>query len=78
MATVNYSVLDDVKEAFNKVCKGQNKSAVITELMWEAFEHAARKQRHRDACANILAMREQMQPVSEEEVQAARKEVRQP
>jgi metal-responsive CopG/Arc/MetJ family transcriptional regulator len=78
MATVNYSVPDDVKEAFNEAYKGQNKSAVITELMREAVERAARKQRHRDACANILAMREQMQPVSEEEVKAARDELRQP
>jgi hypothetical protein len=46
--------------------------------MREAIERAARKQRHRDACASILAMREQMQPVSAEEVQAARDELRQP
>jgi metal-responsive CopG/Arc/MetJ family transcriptional regulator len=71
MATVNYSVPDDVKDAFNEAYKGQNKSAVITELMREAVERAARKQRHRDACANILAMREQMYPVSAEEVQSA-------
>jgi hypothetical protein len=35
MATVNFSVPDDVKEAFNIAYQGQNKSAVIAELMRE-------------------------------------------
>jgi metal-responsive CopG/Arc/MetJ family transcriptional regulator len=77
MATVNFSVPDDVKEAFNEAYKGQNKSAIIAELMREAVERAERKQRHRDACANILALRSQMPPVSVEDVQAARHELRQ-
>ncbi|MGD0961615.1 MAG: hypothetical protein ABSB19_17535 [Methylomonas sp.] len=43
MATVNYCVPDEVKEAFNNAYQGQNKSAVIAELMMEAVERAARK-----------------------------------
>ncbi len=31
VATVNFSVPDDVKEAFNTTFSGQNKSAIITE-----------------------------------------------
>jgi len=45
MSTMNFSVPDDVKEAFNEAYKGQNKSAVIAELMREAVERAQRKQR---------------------------------
>lgn len=78
MATVNFSVPDDVKEAFNNAYQGQNKSAVIAELMREAVERSERKQRHRDACATIFAMRKQMPPVSPEEGQAARDELREP
>ena len=33
MATMNFSIPDDVKEAFNKAFEGENKSAVITRLM---------------------------------------------
>ena len=77
MSTVNFSVPDEVKKAFNEAYKGQNKSAVIAELMREAVERACRKQLHRDACANILALRAQMPTVSEEDVQAARDELRQ-
>ena len=29
MATMNFSIPDDVKEAFNKAFDGQNKSAVV-------------------------------------------------
>ncbi len=77
MSTMNFSVPDDVKNAFNEAYKGQNKSAVISELMREAVDRAHRKQLHRDACANILALRAKMPMVSEEDVQAARDELRQ-
>lgn len=76
MATVNFSVPDEVKNAFNSAYQGQNKSAVIAELMMEAVERAASKKRHREACANILAMREQMPPVTAEQVKAAMAELR--
>ena len=33
MATVNFSVPEDIKNAFNTVFEGQNKSAVIADLM---------------------------------------------
>jgi hypothetical protein len=36
MATVNFSVPDDVKKAFDKAFKDQNKSAVIAALMRRA------------------------------------------
>ena len=37
MATVNFSVPDEVKEAFNKAFAQQNKSAVIADLMRDAL-----------------------------------------
>ena len=33
MSTVNFSVPEDIKNAFNTVFEGQNKSAVIADLM---------------------------------------------
>ncbi len=76
MATVNFSVPDDVKEAFNIAYQGQNKSAVIAELMREAIERAERKQRRHDAVANILARRATTEPVTEAELRIARDELR--
>jgi hypothetical protein len=77
MATVNFSVPEDVKVAFNIAYQGQNKSAVIADLMREAVERAARKQRHHEAIASIFALRAQIPPVSAEAVQAVRNELRQ-
>lgn len=76
MATVNYSVPDEVKLAFNKAFAGQNKSAVIAELMREAVERARRRKRSNDAIARILARREFAPVLSEDEFTAFREEGR--
>ena len=47
MATMNFSIPDDVKEAFNKAFEGENKSAVITRLMRRAIEEKERNRRSR-------------------------------
>ncbi len=48
MATVNFSVPDDVKERFDRAFGDQNKSAIIAELMRRAVdEHERRKRRVR-------------------------------
>ena len=39
MATVNFSIPDDVKELFNSAFSGKNRSAVVAELMRQAAEH---------------------------------------
>jgi metal-responsive CopG/Arc/MetJ family transcriptional regulator len=76
MSTMNFSVPDDVKKAFNEAYKGQNKSAVIAELMREAVERAQRKQRSHDAIASILERRKHAPAFTEEEFRAAREEGR--
>ena len=76
MATVNFSVPDDVKEAFNETFKDQNKSAIIADLMREAVEQEQRRQRNHKAVASILARRAATKPVSAAKVQAARDELR--
>lgn len=58
MSTVNFSVPDDVKDQFNAVFAGQNKSAIITELMREAVERARRRDRGHAAIGRILARRD--------------------
>ena len=54
MAFVNYSVPDDVKEAFNIAFAGKNKSAVIADLMREAVERELRRRVHVTATEAIL------------------------
>lgn len=72
MGTINFSVPDDVKEAFNAAFAGQNKSAVITELMREAVDRAERKQRSRAAITRILDARPKAPLRSARTLEAAR------
>ncbi len=76
MSTVNFSVPEDVRQAFNKTFQGQNKSAIITDLMREAVERAARKQSHHKAIARILARRKYAPAVTEDDIRAALEERR--
>lgn len=76
MATVNFSVPEDVKRDFNTVFAGQNKSAIIAELMQEAVERAQRRHRHRRAIDRILDKQASALSVSEAQFIAARDEGR--
>ena len=76
MATVNFSVPEHVKEAFNTAFDGQNKSAVIADLMCEAVERTQRRERHRSAVDRILANRVNAPHITEAEFRAAREDGR--
>jgi metal-responsive CopG/Arc/MetJ family transcriptional regulator len=56
MATVNFSVPDDVKAEFDKTFGGQNKSAVIADLMRKAVADAKLRKR-RAAILRVLTPR---------------------
>jgi hypothetical protein len=72
MATMNFSVPDDVKAAFEKAFAGANKSAVLTRLMREAVEAKARQQRRVRAIDGLLALRRQLPSAPARAVRAAR------
>jgi len=74
--TVNFSVPEDVKNAFNITFEGQNKSAVIANLMREAVEREQRRQRYCSAVDRILARRVNAPRITEAEFIAAREEGR--
>ncbi len=76
MATVNFSVPDEVKEAFNRAFEGQNKSAVIAELMRKAVEEAERRKRRQEAFRLLTEARKERPVVTDEEIRAAREEGR--
>jgi hypothetical protein len=45
MATMSFSIPDDVRDRFNAVFEGQNKNAVITTLMLNVIEEEERRRR---------------------------------
>ncbi len=72
MSTVSFSVPEAVRQVFNETFCGQNKSAVIAELMLEAVERARSKQRSQDAYRRILARRSRAPSVTQDEFRGAR------
>lgn len=76
MATVNYSIPDEVKEMFNTAFAGANRSAVISELMRQAAEHEFSLKRRREAVDALFAEHDTAPQVSQESIRAARDEVR--
>jgi len=45
MATVNFSVPDDIRQEFNQLFEKENKSAILTRLMQQAIEEKKQQQR---------------------------------
>ncbi len=72
MSTVNFSVPEDVKSAFNAMFEGQNKSAVISDLMREAVERAHQRLRSQAAYLNILERRKLAPSVTDVQIRKAR------
>lgn len=68
MATMNFSIPDDVKESFNQTFANENKSAVVARLMQEAVARAQRKAQSDAAFMRILAARQQAPQTSTETI----------
>ena len=76
MPTVNFSVPEDVRDAFNAAFEGQNKSAVIAALMREAVERAEQRRRSVSAYKRIAKRRAQAPVTTTKQVRAARNQGR--
>ena len=72
MATVNFSVPEEVEEAFNKTFAGKNKSAIIAKLMSEAVEQAMRQQQREEAFRLLTERRKFRPPMTDEETRESR------
>jgi hypothetical protein len=72
MATMNFSVPDDVKKQFDKVFAGENKNAVLTQLIQQAIEERKQKDHRTRAIDHVLAMRQQIPPVTTKAIRQAR------
>jgi len=76
MATVNFSVPDDIKAEFDKTFGGQNKSAVIADLMRKAVADVKRRKR-RENIFRVLTQRRTERPSrSDAQIRASRATVR--
>lgn len=73
MATVNFSVPDEVKEKFNRTFARENKSSIIARLMMQAVEER-RVQRERSRAVDILLkLRRASRPITTKQFNEARR-----
>jgi metal-responsive CopG/Arc/MetJ family transcriptional regulator len=76
MATVNFSVPEEIKKAFQETFAEENRSAIIARLMEQAVDERRRQQRRAAAIEALLDLRQKQRPVSGAEVARARREGR--
>ena len=76
MATIKFSIPDDVKQRFNQTFFNSNKSAIVAQLLEEAIARAERKQRSDLAIKRILAIRKTNKPASTKAILRTRDEIR--
>jgi predicted Zn-dependent protease len=72
MATVNFSVPDDVKAAFDRAFKNQDKSAIIAGLMRRAVIEANRRKERQEIFRKLTRRRAERPALSDEQIRAAR------
>lgn len=76
MATVNYSVPENIKREFNKTFSRDNKSHIIAGLMQRAIDEHKMQQQRKKAINKLLALRDELPKHSADELLRLRKEGR--
>jgi metal-responsive CopG/Arc/MetJ family transcriptional regulator len=76
MATINFSIPDDLKREFQETFRGENRSALIADLMRQALEDRKRRRRRARAVDALLDFRRRQEPLGDDEIAAAREEIR--
>lgn len=67
MATVNFSVPDEVKDKFNRAFARENKSSIIARLMMQAVEERRLQKDRARAINRLLELRRKSKPITMEE-----------
>lgn len=76
MATMNFSIPDEIKERFNQAFANVNKSAIVAKLMEDAIAQAKRKKQSDKAARRILRRLKTAPVVSTEEILRTRDKLR--
>lgn len=72
MATVNYSVPDEIKKKFNEVFAHENKSHLIAELMKQAIMEREHQLQRSLAIDALLKLRAKQKPINKKKFTKAR------
>jgi hypothetical protein len=72
VATVNFSVPEAVKKAFDRAFRGKNKSAIIADLMRRAVDEHERRARRIELFRRLTDGRSKRPPVTTKKIESAR------
>jgi hypothetical protein len=72
MATVNFSVPDDVKAEFDRLFGDQNKRAVIAELMRNAIAEVKRRKQRESLFRALTQRRGERPALTDKQIRASR------
>ncbi len=72
MATMNFSIPDEIKQAFNREFAGRNKSAIVSELMQQAIGNAQRQRERETAFRLLTRERTGRRPLTDDQIRQAR------
>jgi hypothetical protein len=72
LATVNFSVPEEVKKAFDRAFRNKNKSAVIADLMRRAVADVRRQKQRATLFRKLTAGRRNRPSATDEQIRAAR------
>lgn len=76
MGTMNFSIPDEVKDAFNEMFKDENKSAIVAGLMRRAVEDRQRRRRSETLLEQMRRMHAMGRTYTDEEIRRMREEGR--
>jgi metal-responsive CopG/Arc/MetJ family transcriptional regulator len=72
MATMNFSIPDDLKADFNRAFAGRNKSAVVAKLMRRAVAEAEQQRRREEAFRLLTEARNERPALDDASARQAR------
>jgi hypothetical protein len=73
MATVNFSIPEEIRSRFNRAFEGRNKSQIVAELLLRAVEEEAVNRKRMAAIDALLRRRTQRVSATQAEVSKARR-----
>lgn len=73
MAAVRFNVPEAIKRDFQETFAGENRSAIVADLMRRAVAERRRQQRRSQAIDLLLELRRELPPASTEQVRRARR-----
>jgi hypothetical protein len=74
MATISFSVPDDVRDRFNEVFEGRNKNAVITTLMLHAVAEEEQRRRSLSLVERLRLLARHRRPMLNEDAGRPRRD----